>query len=93
MARPYVVDLRVDQSHTEHSLKRFWEMAERKTRAKSGVDAVAILAILQSRKNSFPISTVVIEQYRPPIDKVVIGVSNLPLKVTISSRLQSCPLV
>ncbi|KAI6111991.1 NUDIX hydrolase domain-like protein [Pisolithus croceorrhizus] len=53
--------------------KRVWESAERKTRGASGIDAVAILAILRSRTNAFPLSTVVIEQYRPPIDKFVIG--------------------
>ncbi|KAF5324590.1 hypothetical protein D9611_004452 [Ephemerocybe angulata] len=53
--------------------ERAWEMAERKTRSSSGIDAVAIFALLRSRKGTFPPSTVVIEQYRPPIDKVVIG--------------------
>jgi hypothetical protein len=31
------------------------------------------LTILKSKKNTFPPSTVVIEQYRPPIDKYVVG--------------------
>jgi hypothetical protein len=35
--------------------------------------AVAVLAILRSKTNAFPLSTVVIEQYRPPIDKYIIG--------------------
>lgn len=35
--------------------------------------AVAVLAILQSKTNAFAPSTVVIEQYRPPIDKFIIG--------------------
>lgn len=52
--------------------KRVWESAERKTRGASGIDAVAILAILRSKTNAFPLSTVVIEQYRPAIDKFVI---------------------
>ncbi|KAL4074605.1 NUDIX hydrolase domain-like protein [Scleroderma yunnanense] len=34
--------------------------------------AVSILAILRSRTNAFPLSTVVVEQYRPPIDKIVV---------------------
>jgi ADP-ribose pyrophosphatase len=34
--------------------------------------AVAILAIIKSKTNSFPPSTVVVEQYRPPIDKFII---------------------
>ncbi|KAF9456499.1 NUDIX hydrolase domain-like protein [Collybia nuda] len=58
----------VDADGTE----RFWECAERKTRKSSGVDAVAVLAILRSKTNAFPLSTVVIEQYRPPIDKFII---------------------
>ncbi|KAI6007754.1 NUDIX hydrolase domain-like protein [Pisolithus orientalis] len=52
--------------------KRVWESAERRTRGASGVDAVAILAILRSKTNAFPLSTVVIEQYRPAVDKFVI---------------------
>lgn len=35
--------------------------------------AVAILTILRSKTNAFPLSTVIIEQYRPPVDKFVIG--------------------
>ncbi|KAJ7582485.1 NUDIX hydrolase domain-like protein [Mycena floridula] len=57
-----------DQEGTE----RQWECAERKTRKSSGIDAVAILTIIRSKRNAFPVSTVVIEQYRPPIDKVII---------------------
>ncbi|CED84400.1 Nucleoside diphosphate-sugar hydrolase of the MutT (NUDIX) family [Phaffia rhodozyma] len=49
---------------------RKWEMACRKTRNESGVDSVAMLAILHHP--SRPLSTVIIEQYRPPIDKIVI---------------------
>jgi len=52
--------------------ERAWEFAERTTRKSSGVDAVAIFAILKSKANSFPLSTVVIEQYRPPIDKFIV---------------------
>ncbi|KAI6148425.1 NUDIX hydrolase domain-like protein [Pisolithus tinctorius] len=52
--------------------KRIWESAERRTRGASGIDAVAILAILRSKTNAFPLSTVVIEQYRPAVDKFVI---------------------
>ncbi|KAF8965270.1 NUDIX hydrolase domain-like protein [Flammula alnicola] len=58
-----------DQEGTE----RVWECAERKTRSKStGVDAVAVLAVIRSKTNAFPVSTIVIEQYRPPIGKYVI---------------------
>ncbi|SRR6266550_612326 len=35
--------------------------------------AVAILAILRSKTNAFEPSTVIIEQYRPPLDKIAIG--------------------
>ncbi|KAL4065406.1 NUDIX hydrolase domain-like protein [Scleroderma citrinum] len=59
----------------EDGKQRIWECAERKTRGKSGIDAVSILAILRSRTNAFPLSTVVVEQYRPPIDKIVVGTS------------------
>ncbi|KAF9002000.1 NUDIX hydrolase domain-like protein [Cyathus striatus] len=55
-----------------YKFKRFWECAERKTRKSTGVDAVAIFAVLRSKTDSFPLSTVVIEQYRPPIDKFII---------------------
>jgi len=51
---------------------RVWECAERKTRRRSGIDAVAVLAIIRSKTNAFPLSTVLIEQYRPPIDKFII---------------------
>jgi hypothetical protein len=39
--------------------------------------AVAILAIIKSKNKSFQPSTVVIEQYRPPIDKFIIGIMTL----------------
>ncbi|TFK25008.1 hypothetical protein FA15DRAFT_704017 [Coprinopsis marcescibilis] len=52
--------------------QRLWEMAERRTRSSGGIDAVAILTILRSKADAFPVSTVIIEQYRPPIDKFVI---------------------
>ncbi|EDR11028.1 uncharacterized protein LACBIDRAFT_316136 [Laccaria bicolor S238N-H82] len=52
--------------------KRLWECAERKTRRSTGIDAVAILALLRSKANAFPLSIVIIEQYRPPIDKFII---------------------
>ncbi|KAF4614465.1 hypothetical protein D9613_002886 [Agrocybe pediades] len=57
-----------DQDGTE----RVWESAERKTRRSTGVDGVAVFAVLRSKTNAFPVSTVVIEQYRPPIDKYII---------------------
>ncbi|KAJ4498391.1 NUDIX hydrolase domain-like protein [Lentinula lateritia] len=36
------------------------------------LNAVAILAILKSKANSFSPSSVVVEQYRPPIGKFII---------------------
>ncbi|KAI0085391.1 NUDIX hydrolase domain-like protein [Irpex rosettiformis] len=53
--------------------ERVWESAERTTRGTSGIDAVAVLAILRSETNAFPTSTVIIEQYRPPVNAFVIG--------------------
>jgi hypothetical protein len=34
---------------------------------------VAVLAVLRSKTKAFPLSTVIIEQYRPPLDNIVIG--------------------
>jgi ADP-ribose pyrophosphatase len=51
---------------------RVWESAERTTRKGSGIDGVAVLAVLRSKTKAFPLSTVIIEQYRPPLDKIVI---------------------
>ncbi|KZT66842.1 hypothetical protein DAEQUDRAFT_674376 [Daedalea quercina L-15889] len=62
--------------------QRTWECAERTTRGSSGIDAVAILAILRSESNAFQPSTVIIEQYRPPVDKYVIG---KPIHLTIKT--------
>ncbi|KAI1075462.1 NUDIX hydrolase domain-like protein [Whalleya microplaca] len=52
----------VDQSGKD----RIWETAARKTRGKGGIDAVAIAPIL--RHPSRPPSTLVILQYRPPVE-------------------------
>jgi len=52
--------------------QRAWEVAERKTRSKGGIDAVAILALLHSKNEDFKPSTIIIEQYRPPVEKYVI---------------------
>ncbi|KAG0706413.1 NUDIX hydrolase domain-like protein [Suillus ampliporus] len=51
---------------------RLWECAERTTRKESGIDGVAVLAVLRSKTKAFPLSTVIIEQYRPPLDNIVI---------------------
>ncbi|XP_006458332.1 hypothetical protein AGABI2DRAFT_148835 [Agaricus bisporus var. bisporus H97] len=53
--------------------ERLWECAERKTRKSSGVDAVSVLALIDSKTNAFPLSTVIIEQFRPPVGKFVVG--------------------
>lgn len=45
---------------------RTWEVAERKTRGKAGVDAVAMGNILLHP--SKPASTMIVIQYRPPLD-------------------------
>ncbi|KAJ7156109.1 NUDIX hydrolase domain-like protein [Mycena crocata] len=52
--------------------ERIWECAERTTRKSSGIDAVAVLALIRSKTNAFPLSTIIIEQYRPPIDRFII---------------------
>ncbi|KAI5451772.1 hypothetical protein NCC49_001419 [Naganishia albida] len=54
----------------ETGRKRVWEAAERSTRGKAGVDAVAIVALLDHP--SKPLSTVILEQYRPPIGNTCI---------------------
>ncbi|KAI0670693.1 NUDIX hydrolase domain-like protein [Trametes maxima] len=51
--------------------ERLWEFAERPTRSSSGVDAVAILALLRSESDAFPPSTIIIEQFRPPVNNYV----------------------
>ncbi|KAF2754698.1 NUDIX domain-containing protein [Pseudovirgaria hyperparasitica] len=50
----------------ETGKSRLWEMAERRTRGKAGVDAVAIGNIILHP--SRPPSTVLVIQYRPPLD-------------------------
>lgn len=59
--------------------------------------AVAIFAILRSKTNSFPLSTVIIEQYRPPIDKFIVGPNTLlltPAKhLTLLARRTPCRYV
>jgi ADP-ribose pyrophosphatase len=56
----------VDQTGRE----RVWEVASRKTRGSAGVDAVAIGTIL--RHPSRPPSTILVLQYRPPINAVTV---------------------
>ncbi|KAI0057467.1 hypothetical protein BV25DRAFT_1920171 [Artomyces pyxidatus] len=52
--------------------KRVWEAAQRRTRGASGIDAVAILALIHSKTKAFPVSTIIVEQFRPPVDKFVV---------------------
>ncbi|KAH9875232.1 hypothetical protein J1614_004723 [Plenodomus biglobosus] len=49
---------------------RIWEAAARKTRGSSGVDAVAIVTIIKHPSRA-P-STIIILQYRPPVDAVCV---------------------
>ncbi|KAK4502661.1 hypothetical protein PRZ48_006087 [Zasmidium cellare] len=49
---------------------RIWESAARKTRRETGIDAVAIAPIL--RHPSKPISTMLVLQYRPPVEAVCV---------------------
>ncbi|KAG8745728.1 hypothetical protein FRC10_007208 [Ceratobasidium sp. 414] len=53
--------------------QRPWEVASRKTRSGGGIDAVAVLAILKSESETFRPSTIIIEQYRPPVGAFVVG--------------------
>ena len=50
--------------------ERVWEAANRKTRGKAGVDAVAITTVI-THPNRKP-STIIILQYRPPVDAVCV---------------------
>ncbi|TKA74008.1 hypothetical protein B0A55_07746 [Friedmanniomyces simplex] len=50
--------------------QRVWEAAARKTRTKGGVDAVAIAPIL--RHPNRPPSTMIILQYRPPVEAMCV---------------------
>ncbi len=49
---------------------RIWEVASRKTRGRAGVDAVAIGTII--RQASRAPSTVLVLQYRPPVDAITV---------------------
>ncbi|KAF8507557.1 NUDIX hydrolase domain-like protein [Gautieria morchelliformis] len=66
------VTLKKIKFYDQAGKERSWEAAERKTRSTSGVDAVAILALLQPKDKSPP-ATIIIEQFRPPVEKFVIG--------------------
>ncbi|KAG8947519.1 hypothetical protein FRC04_010700 [Tulasnella sp. 424] len=65
------VTLKKIEWKNQDNTDKIWEVAERTTR-KGEVDAVAILALLESKKSDFKPSTIIIEQYRPPVEKFVI---------------------
>ncbi|KAF8293678.1 hypothetical protein DL93DRAFT_2161432 [Clavulina sp. PMI_390] len=57
----------------QEGVRRKWEVASRKTTGSGGVDAVEIIALLRSQTKDEPISTIIIEQYRPPTKRISIG--------------------
>ena len=64
------VQLRKIEWKDQTGKDRVWEAAARKTRKSTGVDAVAIAPIL--RHPSKPPSTLIILQYRPPVEAVCV---------------------
>jgi len=52
--------------------ERIWEAAGRKTQSKAGLDAVVIFTQITSQSSAFKPSTVIIEQYRPPLGAIVV---------------------
>eukprot|EP00123_Amoebidium_parasiticum_P011855 comp20941_c1_seq1/m.27987 comp20941_c1_seq1/g.27987 ORF comp20941_c1_seq1/g.27987 comp20941_c1_seq1/m.27987 type:complete len:215 (-) comp20941_c1_seq1:192-836(-) len=63
--------LRLKQLHYEDpsGAHRTWDMVERTTRH-GEIDAVAIFAVLESKNK--PPHTIIVKQYRPPLDKVCV---------------------
>jgi len=59
-------ELRKIEWSDQDGKQRVWEAAARKTRKSTGVDAVAIVPIL--KHPSKPVSTMIIVQYRPPVE-------------------------
>ena len=62
------------------------------------MEAVAILALLRSESGAFEPSTIIIEQFRPPVDRYVIGTflitaSTSPSNITAVGCTQSFPRV
>lgn len=45
--------------------------------------AVAVLALIRSKTRAFPLSTVIIEQYRPPVGKFVVGQPSQPCNTSL----------
>ncbi|KAH8917095.1 hypothetical protein BT69DRAFT_1249214 [Atractiella rhizophila] len=56
----------------EDGKTRKWESAERKTRSEGGIDAVSIFTLLQSTNPSTSPSTIIILQYRPPLQAICV---------------------
>jgi len=61
-----MTELRKIEWSDQDGKQRVWEAAARKTRKSTGVDAVAIVPIL--KHPSKPVSTMIIVQYRPPVE-------------------------
>jgi hypothetical protein len=51
-----------------------WALSHHARELKRTLTGVAVLAILRSKTNAFRPSTILIEQYRPPIGKYIIGI-------------------
>lgn len=68
------VSLNVIDWEDQEGTRRKWEVASRKTTGSGGIDAVDIVALLRSTKEgaSEPLSTILIEQYRPPTSRITI---------------------
>jgi ADP-ribose pyrophosphatase len=61
--------LKVDWTD-QNGKQRVWETVARKTRGTAGVDAVAIMTLLKHPSRS--VSTIIILQYRPPVDAICV---------------------
>ncbi|KAF9509166.1 hypothetical protein BS47DRAFT_1373554 [Hydnum rufescens UP504] len=68
------VTLKLIHWRDQEGKERLWEVAERKTRG------VAILPLLRSKVPSEPLSTLILEQYRPPAGNVVSSMTGNPPK-------------
>ncbi|KAF8304901.1 hypothetical protein DL93DRAFT_2090020 [Clavulina sp. PMI_390] len=66
------VTLNVIDWEDQEGKRRKWEVASRKTTGSGGVDAVDIVVLLKSQKPEEPLSTIIIEQYRPPTKSITI---------------------
>ncbi|KDE05037.1 hypothetical protein MVLG_04580 [Microbotryum lychnidis-dioicae p1A1 Lamole] len=64
------IELRALEWTDQDGKDRKWETVRRKTTNEAGVDAVAIATLL--KHPSRPLSTIIILQYRPPIDAICV---------------------